>query len=72
MKRKVTPERYIELLNEELRRHPETKPEMVFVAVPAGARGRQITGYELKNMNGRKDLFAEISQGIFLRYQIAP
>lgn len=70
MKERVTPDEYIALLNEELQRHPERQEGMEFVANPEGATGKEIAGYVLKNMNGRKDIFAAVSQKIFLRYRI--
>ena len=70
MKELVTPEHYITLLNHELRRHPCFKEDMEFVPVYAG-NGHRITGYTLKNMTSR-DLFGEVCQKVYLRYQIAP
>jgi len=69
LKHRVSPEEYIALLNEELKRHPDHAPDMEFVPSPEGARGGEIVGFTLKNMNGRKDLFAAVSQKIFLRYR---
>lgn len=69
MKQRVSPEEYIALLNEELKRHPDRAPDMEFVPSPKGARGEEIVGFTLRNMNGRKDLFAAVSQKIFLQYR---
>jgi hypothetical protein len=69
VKQRVSPEEYITLLNEELKRHPECEEGMEFIPSPEGARGEDIVGYILKNMNGRKDIFASISQKIFLQYR---
>lgn len=70
LKQRVSPEEYIALLNEELKRHPGREEGMEFVANPEGATGKEVVGYTLKNLNGRKDLFAAVSQKIFLRYRI--
>lgn len=69
MKQRVSPEEYISLLNEELQRHPDCEEGMEFVPSPEGARGGEIAGYTLKNMNGRKDIFASVSQKIFFQYR---
>jgi hypothetical protein len=69
MKQRVSPEEYITLLNEELKLHPESEKGMEFIPSPEGARGENIVGYILKNMNGRKDIFAAVSQKIFLQYR---
>jgi len=69
MKQRVSPEEYIRLLNEELKRHPECEEGMEFIPSPEGTSGEKIVGYVLKNMNGRKDLFAAVSQKIFLQYR---
>jgi hypothetical protein len=69
MKQRVSTEEYIALLNEELKRHPAREDGMEFVPSPEGARGEEIVGYVLKNMNGRKDVFAAVSQKIFLQYR---
>jgi hypothetical protein len=42
---------------------------MEFIPSPEGAREEEIVGYTLKNMNGRKDVFAAVSQKIFLQYR---
>jgi len=70
LKKKVSPEEYIALLNEELHRHPDFEDGMEFVPNPAGAHGKEIVGYTLRNMNGRKDLFAAVSQKIFMTHRI--
>ena len=64
----LTKEDYIALLNAELQRHPDFAEGMEFVPVPQGATGEAIQGYALKNMEGRKALFAAVSQRVFLRY----
>lgn len=69
LKKLVSPEEYIALLNEELMRRPDRQEGMEFVPSPEGARGSEIAGYTLKNMDGRKDIFAAVSQKIFLQYR---
>jgi len=43
----VSEEHYINLLNEELKKHTLYKKGMKVVPAPEGARGRNITGYRL-------------------------
>jgi hypothetical protein len=66
----VTPEHYIDLLNEELKKHPDYSPDLEFVSFPEGARGKEITGYVLKNRQGRK-VYEDVSRAVFLRYRLA-
>ena len=68
MKSALTKEAYIDRLNEELRQHPAFEEGMMFVPVPEGAVGDAIEGYALLNMEGRKELFAAVSQRVFLKY----
>jgi hypothetical protein len=68
MRSALTKEAYIDRLNEELRQHSDFEEGMMFISVPQGAAGGAIEGYALQNMEGRKELFAAVSQRVFLQY----
>ena len=69
-KKTVSPEDYIRLLNEALKRHPDYSPELEFVPYPEDASGADITGYVLKNMNKRRQIYEDVSGEIFRHYRI--
>jgi len=67
LKKTVTPEKYIALLNHELKMHPGYRPGMEFVPSPAGASGPAITGFSMMNLD--EDVFSAVSREIFSRYR---
>lgn len=66
----VSEERYIEVLNEELKKHEFYQQGMEVVAAPEGASGHNITGYTLKGEKYWPKVLADIAHKVNEKYEV--
>ena len=66
----VLEDRYIELLNGELRKHDLYQEGMVIVASPEGATGHNISGYSLKGGQNWPKVLADVAYNVNQKYDV--
>ena len=66
----VSEDRYIELLNQELRKHEFYRDGMKVIASPEGATGHNISGYFLTGGNYWPKVLADVAHIVSKAYEV--
>ena len=66
----VNEDKYLELLNQQLRQHPSYQKGMEIIGVPEGTQGSNLSGYDWRGPDYMPDIVSQVAHKVEQNYVV--